>query len=160
MKERKMDSEELLAWVKDNVGIWNHGAEFEAKYAEYLVPAESGESEKQVRPIIVCLCGSTKFTEAYRAAAVAETLAGKIVLSIGCNMRTDPEFGNGQEWSLATEVLDRIKTKLDELHKRKIDLADEVMILNVGGYIGESTRSERSYAIAHGKTVRYLEPLL
>ena len=46
---------------------------------------------------------------------------------------------------------------LDELHKRKIDLADEILVLNVGGYIGESTRSEIEYAKAHNKTIRYLE---
>jgi cell division protein FtsB len=50
------------------------------------------------------------------------------------------------------------KQRLDELHKRKIDLADEVLILNVGGYIGESTKSELEYARANGKTIRFLEP--
>jgi cell division protein FtsB len=49
------------------------------------------------------------------------------------------------------------KIALDELHKRKIDLADEVLVLNVGGYIGESTRSEIEYARKLGKPVRYLE---
>jgi hypothetical protein len=47
----------------------------------------------------------------------------------------------------------------DELHKRKIDLADEVMVLNVGGYIGDSTRSEIEYAVKTGKTVKYLYPV-
>ena len=50
-----------------------------------------------------------------------------------------------------------MKARLDELHLRKIDLADEVMVLNVGGYIGDSTRREIEYANAHGKPVRYLE---
>jgi NTP pyrophosphatase (non-canonical NTP hydrolase) len=110
----------------------------------------------RARPTIVCLCGSTRFSAAFRQANLQETLAGKIVLSIGCDMRSDIEiFAN-----MAPEELDQVKTGLDELHKRKIDLADEVLILNVGGYIGHSTRSELEYAIAHGKTVRYLEPLL
>jgi hypothetical protein len=52
---------------------------------------------------------------------------------------------------------DRDKFQLDELHKRKIDLADEVFVINVGGYIGSSTRSEIDYAVTHGKPVRYLE---
>jgi hypothetical protein len=54
---------------------------------------------------------------------------------------------------------DEQKIQLDELHKRKIDLADEVLVLNVGGYIGSSTRSEIEYAIAHNKPIRYLERL-
>ena len=106
------------------------------------------------RPRIVCLCGSTRFGGAFQAANLKETLAGKIVLSIGCNMKSDSEiFGH-----LPQAELDEIKARLDELHKRKIDLADEVLILNVNGYIGTSTRSELDYAISHGKTVRWLEP--
>ncbi|HYF77337.1 MAG TPA: hypothetical protein VD973_09410 [Symbiobacteriaceae bacterium] len=106
------------------------------------------------RPVIVCLCGSTRFSAAFRQANLQETLAGKIVLSIGCDMRSDTDiFGH-----MAPDELARIKTGLDELHKRKIDLADEVLILNVGGYIGDSTRSELEYAQAKGKTVRFLEP--
>ena len=54
---------------------------------------------------------------------------------------------------------DNVKEMLDELHKRKIDLADEVFVLNVGGYIGESTRSEIEYAQEHQKKIRYLEPV-
>jgi len=105
------------------------------------------------RPTIVCLCGSTRFGDAFREANLRETLAGNIVLSIGCNMKSDTEiFGH-----LPTDKLDAIKARLDELHLRKIDLADEVLILNVGGYIGESTRRELEYARAHGKGIRFLE---
>jgi len=104
-------------------------------------------------PKIVCLCGSTRFSAAFQEANLRETLAGNIVLSIGCNMKNDHEiFGH-----LPDEELRKIKTDLDELHKRKIDLADEVLILNVGGYIGESTRSELEYARAHGRAIRFLE---
>ena len=104
-------------------------------------------------PKIVCLCGSTRFGKAFQDANLNETLAGNIVLSIGCNMKSDTEiFGH-----LSDDELTTIKIKLDELHKRKIDLADEVLILNVGGYIGDSTRSELEYAKAHGKTIRFLE---
>lgn len=105
------------------------------------------------RPTIVCLCGSTRFSEAFRNANLAETLTGKIVLSIGCDMRSDDDiFGH-----LPEEELTRIKTQLDELHLRKIDLADEVLILNVAGYIGESTRRELEYAISQNKRIRFLE---
>jgi hypothetical protein len=108
--------------------------------------------QRERGPRIVCLCGSTRFSEAFQKASLGETLAGKIVLSIGCNMKSDTAiFGNMTQAEQAD-----IKAKLDELHKRKIDLADEVLILNVGNYIGESTRSELEYARAHGKTVRFL----
>lgn len=103
-----------------------------------------------IRPTVVCLCGSTRFAEAFRAANFSETLAGRIVLSIGVNMHTDGDL-------IAECDADEIKADLDELHKRKIDLADEILVLNVGGYIGDSTRSEIAYARAHGKPVRWLE---
>lgn len=99
-------------------------------------------------PKIVCLCGSTRFGEAFRRAQKGETLAGRIVLSIGCHDICDEELG-------LTKVQ---KAALDELHFRKIELADEVLILNVGGYIGASTGNELGYARALGKPVRFLEP--
>ena len=107
------------------------------------------------RPKIVCLCGSTRFGNVFAHKMLDLTLQGYIVLSIGCNMKSDTElFGY-----LSDEKREEIKTKLDELHLRKIDLADEVFILNVDGYIGDSTRSEIEYAKAHGKPVKYLEPI-
>ena len=96
-------------------------------------------------PTIVCLCGSTRFKDAFIEAMKFETLAGKIVLSVGL-------FGH-------LEGLDMdgpIKEMLDELHLRKIDLANEILVLNVDGYIGKSTRKEIEYAIATGKAVKYL----
>lgn len=101
------------------------------------------------RPTIVCLCGSTRFMEAFQAANLIETLAGRIVLTVGCDTKSDAMLGLDSE----------VKVQLDELHKRKIDLADEIMVLNVGGYIGSSTRNEIAYATAHGKRVRYFEPI-
>lgn len=106
-----------------------------------------------VKPTVVCLCGSTRFSTQFREANLNETLGGNIVLSIGCDLRSDAElFANLSEGQLAG-----IKLRLDELHLRKIDIADEVLILNVNGYIGESTRRELNYAISLGKRVRYLE---
>jgi len=99
------------------------------------------------RPKIICLCGSTRFYEAFRKANLEETLAERIVLSIGCDFKSDDNLG--------LTSLD--KARMDELHKHKIDLADEVLILNVGGYIGESTRSELEYARKRGKRIRFLE---
>src|SRR5262245_22796375 len=105
------------------------------------------------RPTVVVLCGSTRFYQAFRDANLRETLAGKIVLTIGCDMRSDADiFGH-----LTDDELAAIKAALDELHLRKIDLADEVLILNVGGYIGQSTARELAYAWEKGKHVRFLE---
>lgn len=113
---------------------------------------ETPESPKQI-PKKVCLCGSTRFSEAFQQANLNETLAGRIVLTIGCDMRSDADiFADKSE-----EELTAIKAGLDELHLRKIDISDEVLILNVGGYIGESTRRELEYAKAHGKHIRFLE---
>lgn len=107
-----------------------------------------------VPPIIVCLCGSTRFWREFQRAGLSETLAGKIVLSIGAASGTDDEhFGN-----LPRDEYDRLKEMLDQLHLRKIDLANEVLILNVGGYIGQSTARELAYAQGMGKRIRFLEP--
>lgn len=102
------------------------------------------------RPKIVCLCGSTRFIDAFQEANLKETLAGNIVLSVGCNTKSDAGLFKGTE-------CEEIKRKLDNLHKQKIYLADEVLVLNVDGYIGESTRNEIEYAHKHNKIVRYLE---
>lgn len=108
---------------------------------------------KNKLPIIVCLCGSTRFSDAFCRANLEETLAGKIVLSIGCDLRSDAEvFGH-----LPTDELEAIKLRLVELHFRKIELADEVLILNVGGYIGYSTGRELAHARKLGKVIRFLE---
>ena len=103
------------------------------------------------RPRIVCLCGSTRFYRAFREANLRETLAGKIVLSIGVDFKSDADMLLAGELTLAD------KERLDELHLRKIDLCDEILVLNVDGYVGESTSREICYAERHGKHVRWLE---
>ena len=103
-------------------------------------------------PTIVCLCGSTRFIEAFHEAALRETKAGRIFLTIGCDFKSDADL------LLAGELTEDDKRRMDHLHLRKIDLADEVLVLNVGGYIGESTRNEIAYAKRVGKRIRYLEP--
>jgi hypothetical protein len=105
-------------------------------------------SRYQPMPWIVCLCGSTRFRIEYEAAAQRFTFEGKIVLSVGC-------YPKSEGWTVPPSI----KEGLDELHKRKIDLADEVYVLNRDGYVGESTRSEVAYAYATGKPVAYLRPL-
>ena len=104
-------------------------------------------------PTIVCLCGSTRFMKQFFNCGWEETMKGNIVLSVGVNLKMETSDGGHVGEAMGEEV----KIMLDELHKRKIDLADEVLILNVGGYIGESTRSELEYAEKHGKVIRFLE---
>jgi hypothetical protein len=101
--------------------------------------------DNRKRPTVVCLCGSTRFADAYRDALRNETLAGKIVLSVGL-------LGHQEGLDMDGPV----KTMLDVLHLRKIDLADEIFVLDVNGYIGQSTAREIAYAQSTGKSVRYL----
>jgi len=102
------------------------------------------------KPKVVCLCGSTRFMDAFFDAGWQETLAGSIVLSVGVCKHAEDHGGE----ALGLEVA----AMLDELHLRKIDLADEVLILNVRGYVGDSTYRELKYAREHGKKIRWLEP--
>ncbi len=105
------------------------------------------------RPTIVCLCGSTRFVKAFAEANLSETLAGRIVLTLGSETKSDAELFAG----LAERDVAEIQSKLAWLHLRKIDLADEILVLNVGGYIGDSTRREIAYAEKCGKKIRWLE---
>lgn len=119
---------------------------------------------------IVCLCGSTRFTE--QMMIKSWELAKQGVIALGWNALPDSYVVVPSLCTLSGEYADRkdalhieshgaeaegLKQQIDELHKRKIDLADEVLVLNIGGYIGESTRSEIDYALAHGKPVEFLE---
>ena len=82
------------------------------------------------------------------------TLEGHIVISVGLFGHS----GDEEVWDGMDEgTLSKTKEMLDDIHKRKIDMADEIFVINVGGYIGDSTRSEIDYAIEHGKKIRYLE---
>jgi len=104
------------------------------------------------KPVIVTLCGSTKFKDEFVSANLRETLKGKIVLSIGCDTKTDDDiFGH-----LSEEEFKKTKEKLDWLHKRKIDISDEILVLDVNGYIGESTKGEIDHAKSCNKRIRYL----
>lgn len=112
------------------------------------------------KPKVVCLCGSTRFYKQFVEANFTETMCGNVVLTVGFFANADPS-----DWQLKVHgetigITPQDKIKLDELHKRKIDLADEILVLNVDGYIGESTRSEIDYAISCRKPVRYLEEKL
>ena len=103
---------------------------------------------------VVTLCGSTRFKDQFMEAQKKLTLEGNIVISVGLFGHA----GDGEVWENMDEgTLTKTKEMLDDMHKRKIDMADEIFVINVGGYIGSSTRSEIEYAEKTGKTVRYLE---
>ena len=97
---------------------------------------------------VITLCGSTRFKEQFLEAQKRLTLEGNILISVGL-------FGHSGDDEVWTEGT---KEMLDNMHKRKIDMADAIYVINVGGYIGESTRSEIDYATRHGKEILYLEP--
>ncbi len=103
---------------------------------------------------VITLCGSTKFKNQFIEIQKKLTLEGNIVLSVGLFGHS----GDDEVWDGMDEgTLSRTKEMLDDMHKRKIEMADSIYVINPGGYIGESTKSEILYALAHGKQVDYLE---
>ena len=103
---------------------------------------------------VVTLCGSTRFKKEFIEIQKRLTLEGNIVISVG----PFGHSGDHEVWESMDEgTLTKTKEMLDDMHKRKIDMADSIFVINVGGYIGDSTKSEIEYAKAHGKTVDYLE---
>ena len=96
---------------------------------------------------IITLCGSTRFKKQFLEVQKLLTLDGCIVISVGLFGHS----GDGEVWKPG------VKEMLDDMHKRKIDMADEIFVINVGGYIGESTKREIAYAEKTGKKVNYLE---
>ena len=112
------------------------------------------EEKKRRLSKVICLCGSTRFTEAMLIHQWELTKKGFIVLS-WCAL-PDSYFKGKDKHHIGDQ--EGVKEVVDEIHLRKIDLADEVMILNVGGYVGESTRNELIYARKKKKVIRFLEP--
>ncbi|MCX5097697.1 hypothetical protein OOK36_55675 [Streptomyces sp. NBC_00365] len=110
------------------------------------------EAEHLQRPKIVVLCGSTRYWQELAEANLYETAAGRIVLAPGCNLKQPHPL-----WAAPAQA-DRLKQVLDALHRQKIDLADEVLIVNPDGYIGDSTRNEIDYAHSLGKPICYTHP--
>lgn len=103
---------------------------------------------------VVTLCGSTRFKKEFMETQKKLTLQGYIVISVGLFGHS----GDSEVWENMDEgTITATKEMLDDMHKRKIDMADSIFVINVGGYIGESTRSEIEYAKLHGKGVEYLE---
>jgi hypothetical protein len=148
MLEKKRDLSHLAGtWTKEETDEFNRAtADFRMVVPPFFTNLE--------RPTIVCLCGSTRFYETFSKLNLEETLAGKIVLSIAANRKTEDEiFATMNE-----SELELVKQKLEKLHYQKIDLADEILVVNVNGYVGESTTREILYARENRKHVRWLEP--
>jgi hypothetical protein len=98
---------------------------------------------------VVTLCGSTRFKDEFMEAQRKLTLDQYIVISVGLFGHADGEY--------KTVLTEDVKEMLDDMHKRKIDMADEIFVINKDGYIGSSTRSEIDYALETGKMVKYME---
>ena len=103
---------------------------------------------------VITLCGSTQFKDVFMEVQKRLTLEGNIVISVSLFGHS----GDSEVWEgMSEDTLTATKLMLDDMHKRKIDMADEIFVINVGGYIGSSTKSEIEYAHNTGKAVRYLE---
>lgn len=108
-------------------------------------------ADKIAKPKIVCFCGSTRF--AYEFMLHRWQMEKRGIITLGINILPDGYFKDGNAHGAEQE---NVKHILDELHLRKIDISDEVFVINVGGYIGDSTRNEINYAIKIGKPIKYL----
>jgi len=125
-----------------------------------FVPASSPDLSARVtkEPKVICFCGSSRFIAEMAILMWEFEKLGNICM--GLHLMPNgygEEKGHGAEYHHLAE-LEGCAEQMDELHKRKIDLANEIFVVNVGGYIGSSTKSEIEYATVHGKPVRYLEP--
>ncbi|MHC1702359.1 MAG: hypothetical protein AB9846_00495 [Tenuifilaceae bacterium] len=96
---------------------------------------------------VITLCGSTKFKNEFIEAQKRLTIEGNIVISVGLFGHS----GDDEVWTEGTKLM------LDDMHLRKIDMADEIFVINVNGYIGSSTKKEIEYATAKSKTITYLD---
>lgn len=121
-------------------------------YPQLLTPEEklADAKERLNLPPIVVICGSTRFMPEMTEADLRETAAGKIVVKPGCNMKAEHPL-----WADPAEA-EALKARLDDLHRAKIRLADEVLV--VGDYIGSSTTAEIAYARELGKPIRFTHP--
>lgn len=121
--------------------------EFVCKHNDYCKYIGE-EKQMQGKYEIVTLCGSTKFKDDFIKMQESLTLSGCIVISVGLFGHADDKFG--------TIITPEVKEMLDDIHKRKIDISDSIMVINRDDYIGESTRSEIEYALKTGKKVSYM----
>jgi len=111
------------------------------------------------KPRIICICGSTRFADLHAIKRWDFERTGEAI----CLMINylPAWYGERQGWNGHDHFGEQagVKEILDELHMRKIDMADEVYVINFQGYIGESTRNEIEYAKSLGKPIEYMEPI-
>lgn len=121
-------------------------------YPQLLTPEEKLDAAKEQLslPLIVAICGSTRFMDQMTEADLRETAAGRIVVKPGCNMKEPHPL-----WADPLEA-EALKQRLDDLHRAKIRLADQILI--VGDYVGSSTTAEIQYARSLGKPIRFTHP--
>ena len=154
----KAKFEERIQELKD--ALWkSYSVEKEARLSEcqrmlIVINALTEESTAPMTGIgkrmkVITLCGSTRFKEQFLEQQKRLTLEGNVVISVGLFGHS----GDEEVWKPGT------KEMLDKMHLQKIDMADEIFVINVGGYIGESTRREIAHAEQTGKPVRYLESI-
>jgi uncharacterized protein YkuJ len=93
---------------------------------------------------VITLCGSTKFKDQFEQTNAFLTLQGNIVISVAF-------FEQSEGFEITKEQAEL----LGNIHFRKIDISDEIFVIDVDGYIGDSTRKEIEYAGMKGKTIRY-----
>ena len=98
---------------------------------------------------VITLCGSTKFKDEFIKEQKRLTLEGNIILTVGLFGHS----GDSEVWN------EGVKEMMDDMHKRRIDMSDEIFVINKNGYIGSSTKSEIEYALKTNKNVNYLEPI-
>ena len=143
----KGEISDIKAGVLSEDAIWNLNEDIKELQIEM-------NKVKQQKYKVITLCGSTRFKSEFLKAQKELTLKGNIVISVGLFGHS----GDNEVWENMSEgELTKTKEMLDDMHKRKIDMSDEIFVINVDGYIGESTRSEIEYAKNHGKIVKYLE---
>lgn len=103
---------------------------------------------------VITLCGSTKFKDDFIREQKRLTLEGNIILTVGLFGHS----GDNEVWEgMDDGTLTKTKEMLDDMHFRRIDMSDEIFVINKNGYIGTSTRNEIDYAIKTGKKVNYME---
>ena len=139
---KDMQRRELLSFFYDAIDIVGCVSHSDVK----------SEQEIRKKVPIICLCGSTRFTREMLVKQWELTKQGYIVVS-WCALPDD--YYNGVDKAHIGDQ-EGVKAFVDGIHKRKIDISDEVLVIDINGYIGTSTRSEIYYAIKHGKPVRYL----
>lgn len=109
------------------------------------------------RPRVITLCGSSRFPEAFHLANAHLSMQGHVVISLGLFGHADEPTGARFMTSDGNEATPE-KVALDQLHFRKIDLSDGIFVVNVGGYVGSSTKREIEYARSQGKSVEFMFP--